>query len=71
MIRRLTLKKIEELAGRKGVRRIAVENFLFSADLTMGFSIHMANLDLDTKLYRWNAATRNAIATGLRKMYGR
>ena len=60
--------QIEKLANRKGVKRIAVENFLYSiGDLSYGESIQ--NLNLDSRLYKWNAATRNAISAGIKRYF--
>jgi len=63
-MRKLTLKEIEKLSNRKGVRKIAVENFLFS----MGEDgrTALSNLYLDASLYKWNSATINAIQKGIR-----
>lgn len=55
--RKLTDEELDELASRPGARRIAVENFLFS------------NLQLDTGLYHWNAATVCAIREGLSRAF--
>lgn len=60
----LTKEQIEKLASGKGVRRIAVENFLGSLGGVdrMGASM---NLSQDARDYRWNAATVNAIRKGI------
>jgi hypothetical protein len=63
-LRNLTYEEIEKLAGRKGVRRIAVENFLSSMG-GQSKSDAYGNLGLDTMLYRWNAATVTAIQSGI------
>jgi hypothetical protein len=62
-MRQLTSEEIEKLASRKGVRRIAVENFLS----TMGSDSSAAygNAEQDTRDYNWNAPTRNAIYAGI------
>jgi len=63
---KLTAKKIEELASRPGVDRTAVENFLFTTiDAGMTQAEALANLELDTKSYRWNTATGRAIQQGI------
>ena len=69
--RELTAQEIEQLASRPGVRRIAVENFLgtMGTDLTRGEQL--ANLTLDTALYKWNAATQKAISVGIGIAYGK
>ncbi len=62
-MRELTTSEIERLASKKGVRRIAVENFLG----TMGTDYHTAkgNLWLDAESYKWNTKTINALLTGI------
>lgn len=55
---------IVQLAAKEGVRSFAVENFL----KTLGSLTHeeaLANLDIDAKLYKWNAPTVNAIRKGI------
>lgn len=57
-------KLVEMLAARKGVKRVAVENFLYTMDgLTHQEAI--ANMELDARLYGWNAATKRAICDGI------
>ena len=59
----LTKEQIEKLAARKGVKRIAVENSLMSLS---GNKAHdYANIEVDARLYKWNAATLNAILKGV------
>jgi hypothetical protein len=60
----LTKEQIDALASGKGVKRIAVENFLGSLGCSdkMGASM---NLHADAKCYGWNAATVNAIRRGI------
>lgn len=62
-MRQLTSEEIATFAGRKGVRKIAVENFLG----TMGENYRDAsmNLKLDARLYRWSTATVKAIEAGI------
>lgn len=61
---KLPQARIEELASREGVKRIAVENFLGTlGGLTRDEAL--ANLEQDTKDYRWNAATGRAIQQGI------
>jgi len=58
---------IEELANRKGVKKIAVENFLMS----LGESTKeeaLANLNYDTQLYNWNSVTYLAIREGIKRL---
>lgn len=62
-MRKLSLVEIKKFASRKGVRRIAVENFLMS----MGSNYMNANLNLeiDVRLYKWNKRTIKAINDGI------
>ena len=62
-MRELTIDGIQRLANRKGVRKIAVENFLS----TMGedYNIAINNAYLDAKLYRWDSETLQAILEGI------
>jgi hypothetical protein len=62
-MRKLSNFEIEQFASRKGVRRIAVENFLSS----MGDNAMYAgmNLSQDSRLYKWNTATIRAIREGI------
>jgi hypothetical protein len=63
-LRQLTSAEIEKLASRKGVKRIAVENFLSS----MGDDEMYAgmNVSQDAHAYGWNYATVGAIREGIR-----
>ena len=66
-MRQLLKSEIEKLASRKGVKRIAVENFLMT--MHHGGIIEplvRCNLDMDARAYRWNAATVKAISDGLK-----
>jgi hypothetical protein len=60
----ITKEQIEKLASGKGVKRIAVENFLGSLGCSdkMGASM---NLHADAACYKWNAATVAAIRKGI------
>lgn len=63
-MRNLTASEIEKLASRKGVKRIAVENFLgtlFDSTVTDAYY----NLQADARSYNWNAATVKAIESGI------
>jgi hypothetical protein len=64
---KLTGEMIEKLAARKGVRKIAVENFLgtLGAEGEFGKYGAMRNLYSDAKSYKWNCATINAITSGI------
>jgi hypothetical protein len=48
---------------RKGVKVIAVQNFLGS--MGGNKSDNYGNAEMDTRLYGWNAPTRNAIYKGI------
>lgn len=62
-MRKLSAEEIGKIAAHQGVRKVAVENFLG----TMGDDSDVAygNLELDAKLYKWNAPTENAILIGI------
>lgn len=62
-MRKLTLEEIRLLASKPGVRKTAVENFLFS--MGTDYVTAMNNLRLDLSLYKWNKATVNAIKKGI------
>jgi len=56
-------ERITELATRKGVRRIAVENFLGTlGDMT--YQEAVGNCEADAKSYGWDKATPGAIREG-------
>lgn len=60
---------IEKFAGREGVKRRAVENFLCS--LSGGTkSEALGNLRQDARDYRWNAPTQKAISEGIKAIFG-
>jgi hypothetical protein len=61
----ITQERIEQLASRKGVRRIAVENFLASLGSSPSKQAALMNLGEDARMYKWNAATVSAIRTGI------
>lgn len=62
----LSKKEIEKFAGRDGVKRIAVENFLMTLHPDAGEAGNLYNLKSDTKSYKWNAKTVTAIRAGIR-----
>jgi len=64
-MRELTDSEIEKLASRKGVRRIAVENFLATVTACKKREYAIGNLYMDASLYRWNVATVEAIRRGI------
>ena len=61
---KLTAEQIEKLSKRKGVKAIAVTNFLGSLG-DMSSSDAWNNLRADAKSYKWNAATQKAISDGI------
>ena len=63
---KLSNQEIEKLASRKNVKRIAVENFLFSM-AGLSRSEAYGNLQLDARSYKWNSATQKAIRDGINK----
>ena len=67
----MKIEEIEKLASGKAVRRIAVENFLMSLTTEGNDAEWNAylNLDMDARLYKWNAATRKAIKRGIIKTF--
>lgn len=66
----ITTDQISKLASKKNVNANAVANFLGSlGDMTA--SDAFANLRLDSKLYKWNAATVNAISMGITAHFAR
>jgi len=56
---------ISKLAGRKNVKKIAVENFLISLH-GLNKDEAIANLEYDAKLYKWNSDTVKAIRDGIK-----
>jgi len=65
-LRELMDREINKLASRKGVRRVAVENFLMTVHYNKTSSIAIANLRLDARLYKWNDETVRAISDGIK-----
>lgn len=65
-LRKLTIKEIKKLASRKGVNRIAVENFLATLTNNPDLETAIRNLEKDAVLYNWNYATRKAILDGIK-----
>lgn len=65
----LTSAKIEQLASKKGVKAIAVRNFLCTVGANKNAMFAYANLDSDAKSYKWNTATVNAICAGIREYF--
>jgi nitrous oxide reductase len=67
-MQRLESAQIEKLATRKDVRSVAVYNFLGTAPLNSynDYLNALGNLDMDARLYKWNAQTVKAIRDGLK-----
>jgi hypothetical protein len=65
-MKHLTNEEILKLASKKGVKRIAVINFLSTLDLKIGAYGNTMNAGMDAAMYKWNSATVNAIMTGIR-----
>ena len=61
----LSQERINTLATKKGVKEIAVKNFLGSVDANPDAMCALLNLESDAASYRWNAATVNAIRQGI------
>jgi hypothetical protein len=63
----LTRNEIQMMASRPGVKRVAIVNFLGTLE-GLTYEAALWNLDLDTRLYRWDYPTRQAIRDGI-KLY--
>ena len=63
-LRNLSSAEVAKFAARKGVKQIAVENFLSSCG-GMEYSDANGNIGYDARLYKWNAATQKAIRDGI------
>ena len=71
-MRDLTSAEIEKFASRKGVRRIAVENFLGSLGQAGSMENELANLEQDARMYpNWIPDTVAAIKAGIKLAYKR
>jgi len=57
--------KIQKLAGRSGVKRIPVENFLSTIGANDDENIAMMNFEMDSSMYNWNGQTQKAILEGI------
>lgn len=68
-MRELTRTEIERYASAKGVKRIAVENFLSSLDPGSGSMGNTMNMHMDAQMYKWNEATVRAIEAGIRAAF--
>jgi len=64
-MRKLTVDEIEGLSNRSGVRKIAVQNFLMTLTNNPSKEAAILNLIQDTRIYKWNENTTNAILDGI------
>jgi hypothetical protein len=67
--RSLTDEEIKVLVATPDARRIAVENFLGTMDVSLPRWMNEGNLDMDTRSYGWNGATVRAISKGIALAY--
>ena len=65
-LRRLSRDEVERLAAKKGIRKMAVENFLMTVHNNENDWQARQNLALDTRLYNWNTKTVKAIVDGIK-----
>jgi hypothetical protein len=68
-MKELTHDEIEKYASRKGVKKIAVRNFLGTLGGAGSAAGELANMRSDAASYKWNAATVAAITAGIKKAY--
>lgn len=64
-LRKLTLEEVKPFAERKGAKSVAVYNFLTTVHANPDTECAYGNLELDARLYKWNAPTKNAIRAGI------
>ncbi len=64
----LSADRIAKLASAKNVRSIAVHNFLGSL-YDSSERDAQGNLNMDARLYKWNAPTVNAIRKGIQEHF--
>ena len=65
----LSNERIEELASNKGVKRIAVLNFLGTVGANECVEYAYLNLDMDMHMYSWNQLTVDAIKKGIEEYF--
>jgi len=65
-MKKLSIDIIDKLSSRKGVRKIAVENFLISVHNNSTIYDAQMNLRQDSKIYGWNKETIKAIRDGIK-----
>lgn len=58
---------IEQMSTRPNVKKNAVENFLYSVNVCETYEVATENLIYDSKIYKWNLETTNAIYAGIIK----
>jgi hypothetical protein len=57
--------KIEKLSNKKGVKKIAVQNFLGTVGSNPDYMSASMNAEMDAGMYGWNYATQGAIHEGI------
>ena len=65
-LRQLTAAEIEKFTSVKGVKKIAVENFLSTLDPDIGEMGNNMNAQMDAQMYKWNDITLRSIQAGIR-----
>lgn len=70
-MRRLTVPEIERFATRKGVRRLAVENFLMTCHYSKNSHDAYENARADARSYKWDSNTLAAVIDGIALASGR
>lgn len=66
----LTPDRIQQLSGRTGVRKLAVQNFLMTLrGMTEGQAL--LNLKQDATSYRWDSITQKAIREGIAEFFAK
>ena len=63
------IEYIQKQSNKKGVKKIAVENFLMSLDKDYSIQDTKSNLFLDGSSYKWNSKTIETIYKGIDKFY--
>lgn len=61
----LSQERIRILSSKKGVRAIAVQNFLSTVSANPDIMCALLNLQADADSYKWNGETVNAIRQGI------
>lgn len=65
----ITNRQLEKLANGKGVKEVAVWNFVGTCDNCGSRMYANMNLNEDARMYKWNQATINAIKKGIDIVY--